>query len=250
MIMKLDIIKETNDYLVINKPAGLIVHPAPGITDKTLVDFLLEKYPEIEKVGDDPLRPGIMHRLDKDVNGLMVIAKTNESFESLKDQFKNRKIEKEYTTLVFGNIPKESGIIDFVIKRSSSGHRMAAIPTVKREESNNPRERGNIVAREKAKIAITTFKIVKEFINYTLLKVQIKTGRTHQIRVHMFAYGHPILGDKLYNTKKTKLKNEKLKMERIFLVADKLSFIDLEGEKQEFSIELPTDLQEILEKVK
>lgn len=255
--MEIKIIKETPDYLIINKPAGLIVHGGNGINEPTLVDYLLKKYPNLKKVGEDPQRPAIVHRLDKEASGLMIIPKNNSAFEHFKEQFKSRKIEKEYTALAFGKIIKDSDTIDFPIKRSSQGHKMASIPKSNKnikeninEENISNRSKGNIKALEGSRMAITEFSIIKRLINFTLLKIKIKTGRTHQIRVHFSAYGHPLLGDNLYGNKKSKLKNSKLKMERIFLMASKLGFFDQQKKWQEFNIDLDTDLKEILSKVK
>lgn len=230
---------ENDEFIVVNKPAGLLVHGSDHIKEETLVDQLLVEYPALSKVGEDPARPGIMHRLDRLASGLLVVAKTEDSFANLKNQFKKRTIEKYYTTLVFGNIERDSVEIDFPLIRSTKGNKMAAIPAtvhgVKNEEGRN---------------ASTRFEVVKRFINFTLLKVKIKTGRTHQIRAHMAAYGNPIVGDEVYSTKKTKAKNKKINLGRIFLVADKLSFVDLKGEKQTFEIELPEELKELLKVVK
>ncbi|PKM91622.1 hypothetical protein CVU82_00195 [Candidatus Falkowbacteria bacterium HGW-Falkowbacteria-1] len=308
--MEIKIISDQKDYLVINKPAGMISHGGNGIKEKTLSDWLVEKYPEIKKVGEDPNRPGIVHRLDKEASGLMLIPKNNEAFEYFKKQFKERKIKKEYTALVCGQILRDEGIIDFPIKRSSQGFKMAAIPSPKNEEENEllnkrkgeyenysqekeeaPAETnnndnneeeveeitdnatdeesssndatankdkktltnrgwGNLKALEKSRQAITEFKIIKKLINFTLIKAKIKTGRTHQIRVHFFAYGHPLLGDNLYKNKKSKVQNKKLNPGRIFLIADTLGFKDLNGDWQEFKIEMDEDLKEILSKVK
>jgi 23S rRNA pseudouridine1911/1915/1917 synthase len=242
--VKLDIkiIAKNDDYLVVNKPAGLTMHGGGSVKEKTLADFLVEKYPGIKKVGEEKNRPGIVHRLDKEASGLVAIARSQRFFLNLKDQFKRRKTEKEYTVLVYGRVDKEGDIILFPIKRAQGGFKMAAMPVTDREKENSEK----LGVRE----AITEFKIAKRFINFTLLKVKIKTGRTHQIRVHMFAYGHPVVGDGLYNTKKTREQNKKLKLGRIFLVADKLSFYDKDGEKQTFKINLPKELKEFLERVK
>lgn len=231
------IVSENDDYLVINKPAGLMVHPAEGTNEKTLVDWLVKKYPTIIKVGEDPSRPGIVHRLDKEVSGLMVIAKKQDFFDLIKKQFQERTIKKTYIALVYGQIEKENDEINFPVERSSDGYKMAALPATVKGETN-----------EKGKRAITEFFIKERFINYTLLDVDIKTGRTHQIRVHMTAYGHPLVGDDLYSTKTTREKNKKISLGRIFLVSKRLSFIDQAGQKQEFTIELPKELQEFLEK--
>lgn len=247
-----DIIFEDDDYLVINKPAGLAVHGGGNIKEETLADLLIARYPKIVKVGDDEARPGIVHRLDKEVSGLMVIAKNNDSFDNLKEQFKKRDINKQYLALVYGKLANDEGEINFPIKRSSEGYKMAAMPlnAVDLLTRRNPKSRdtGNISGVFKAKEAITLFKVKTRFVNYTLLEVKIKTGRTHQIRVHFFALGYPLVGDNLYCTKKTKLKNEKLKLGRVFLMASQLSFTDLQGEKRKFSLTLAPELKAFLPK--
>ncbi len=236
---------ENKNYLVINKPSGLLVHGAPHIKEPTLVDQLLKKYPDLARVGEDPDRPGIVHRLDKEVSGLMVIPKTQDAFDNLKKQFQARTVNKKYTALVYGKIEKDEDEINFPITRSSKGFKMAAKPfTAKGEVSKDGKQ------------AITEFEVKKRFINYTLLKIKIKTGRTHQIRVHLLAYAHPIVGDNLYSTKKTREKNtclrrqEKINLGRIFLVADELSFVDMKGEKQEFKVGLPEELKSFLKQIK
>lgn len=244
------IIFEDKNYLVINKPAGLAVHGGGNIKEPTLSDWLIAHYPSIIKVGDDTTRPGIVHRLDKDVSGLMVVAKTRAAFAHLKEQFKGREINKEYIALVYGRLTPDEGEINFPIKRSRAGYKMAALPLNAAEllSRRHPRERdqGNITGVFKAREASTSFKTLKKFVNYTLVRIKIKTGRTHQIRVHFFAYGHPLVGDNLYFTKKTKDKNKKINLGRIFLVADRLSFHDLKGEKQSFTIDLPAELTSFL----
>ncbi len=238
---KIKIVAESDDYIVINKPANLSVHGAESIKEQTLVDFLIQKYPEIKKVGEDSFRPGIVHRLDKDVSGLMVIAKSNKMFNSLKEQFKTKKIHKKYIALVFGVINKEKDTIDFSIKRSTKGYKMASVPKVNAHLYKNARE------------AITHLKVLKSFINFTLLELKIETGRTHQIRTHLYAYGHPVVGDKLYHTKRTKEKNIKFKnnlKNRIFLFSSELAFKDLNKEKQVFHIDMPEELEDFLEIIK
>lgn len=234
---KLDIIAETDDYLVINKPCGLVVHPvkpplAPpykrGESDgHTLADILIAKYPKIKKVGEDAARPGIVHRLDKDVSGVMVIAKMQEMFMHLKKQFQERTIKKEYIALVYGKIEKPNGIINFPIARSEKdGVKMAARPL-------------NQGGRE----AITEFTVLKHLPKWTLLSVQIKTGRMHQIRVHLNAYGHPIVGDNIYKPKK--LKPTDKFGNRLFLHAWHLEFTDLAGEWKKFEAPLPREFTQI-----
>jgi len=249
-----EIIFENEDYLVINKPAGIAVHGGGNIKDKTIADFLIERYPDIENVGDDPIRPGIVHRLDKEVSGLMVIAKNNETFSLLKNQFKDRDVNKEYVALVHGKMTTDFGSINFPIKRSSEGFKMAAMPLNTSEllsrRQPKDRDQGNLDGMFKAREAITEYNVLKHFVNYTLLQVKIKTGRTHQIRVHFFALGHPLVGDGLYFNKKSKAQNKKVNLGRIFLAANKLSFKDKTGETQSFSIEMPIALTDFLKNIK
>jgi 23S rRNA pseudouridine1911/1915/1917 synthase len=231
-----EIVFSNKEFIVVNKPAGLIVHGAPHIKAPTLADWLVKKYPGLKKVGEDKTRPGIMHRLDKDVSGLLVIARTNEAFANLKKQFQKREVEKIYTALVYGEVSKEEDKINFSLKRASGGFRQAAVPLGYDFKENF------LELRE----AFTEFKVLKRLPNETLLEVKIKSGRKHQIRVHFFAYGHPLVGDNLYSTKKTRAQNRKINLGRIFLVASKLSFTDLAGKKQSFSVDLPKDLADFL----
>jgi 23S rRNA pseudouridine1911/1915/1917 synthase len=246
------IISETEDYLVINKPAGLAVHAGGNLKEPTLTDWLIEYYPDIKTVGDDPIRPGLVHRLDKEVSGLMVIAKNQKSFLDLKQQFKDRTIHKEYLALAHGQISADTSVINFPITRSQSGHKMAALPIGSNElllrQSPRPRDQGNIDSWFKAREAETEFVVLQRFVNFTLIRVRIKTGRTHQIRVHLFAYGHPLAGDPLYFTKKLIGKNKKLNLNRVWLVADHLAFKDLKGETQDFTIPTPEELLSALPK--
>jgi len=247
-----EIIVETADYLVINKPAGLAVHGGGNLKENTLADWLMERYPKIKTVGDDPARPGLVHRLDKDVSGLMVIAKNQESFENLKNQFKDREVNKEYIALTHGRIAKDEGIIDFPITRSQAGYKMAALPAGTEDlltrRTPQGRDQGNISGWFKSRAALTEFSVLQRFVNYTLLSVKILTGRTHQIRVHFFAYGFPLVGDDLYQTRKTKAKNQKLKLGRVFLMANHLNFRDRQGKEQDFRAELPEALKNFLPK--
>lgn len=230
---EIPIIKETSDYFVINKPAGVLMHGTENDSRLTLVDWLLKKHPKISKIGEDPARPGIVHRLDKDVSGLVVIAKTQKFFDEIKKQFQERTVQKHYTALAYGeNFPNE-GEIRFKMERSSKGYKMAAKPL-----------------NQEGKLAITEFSVIKCFYNYTLLSLKIKTGRTHQIRASLAAYNHSLVGDDLYGTLKDKIHNKKFKLGRVFLVATDLSFIDLSGERQSFSVDLPKELQKVLDSLK
>ncbi|MCX6795573.1 MAG: RNA pseudouridine synthase [Candidatus Falkowbacteria bacterium] len=248
------LIEEDKDWLVIEKPAGLTVHAGAGIKEKTLIDFLLEDYPEIASAGDDPKRPGIVQRLDKEVSGLMVVARTTEGFEYLKKQFKERRVKKEYTALAFGVIDVDHEILDFPIKRSSKGYKMAALPRISEKKMANRkptnREVGLREALDGARDAWTEFTVLKRFTGSTLVKVRIKTGRTHQIRVHFYAFNHPLIGDKLYANKKSKAKNQKISLNRVFLFADHLIFKGLDGEKHEFFLPMPDELTQFIQTLK
>lgn len=228
---EIKIIFEDGDFLVIDKPAGLEVASEIKKDEPTLVDWLLEKYPDIAKVGPDPARPGIVHRLDKNASGLLAVAKTEASFELLARQFKERTIKKEYMVLVHGEVTKDEGTINFPIARANSG-RFAALP----------------LGSSEGRAAITEYEVAGRFKNFTLLKARIKTGRTHQVRVHFFALGYPVVGDKLYKQRKIKIK-EKIILDRLFLHASELSFLGMKGELFEFQSDLPEELRNFLSKL-
>jgi len=212
--------------LVIDKPAGLVVHPINPEQDDTLVNGLIARYPEIKKVGDDALRPGIVHRLDKDTSGLMVVAKNNSAFECLKKQFQQRKVEKKYLALVMGKVKDKKGIITKAISLSKKDHR-----------------KRSALLDDKAKKAWTEYQVLKSFKDYTLLEVKPKTGRTHQIRVHLASIGHPIAGDKQYKFKRQPWPEN---LNRQFLHATYLKFQLPDGKMMEFKSELPKDLEEVI----
>jgi len=228
-----EIIAQTKDYLVINKPVGLLMHGAPDLSETNLADLLVKKYPSMAKVGEDPYRPGIVHRIDKDVSGLILVAKTQAFFEAAKQQFIDRGIKKSYTALAHGKISAEVGLIDFPIERAAAGYKMAA----------RPKGAGG-------RRAISEFTVLRRFNHFTLVKVMIKTGRTHQIRAHFSAYGHPLVGDNLYGNKTAKDVNKKLATARVYLVADELSFTDLKGEIKYFKIDLPEAFNKIMLEIK
>lgn len=226
------ILFEDENYLVVNKPAGLVVHGGPGIAERTLADWAAHHAPEISEVGDQPkMRPGIVHRLDRDVSGIMVIAKTQAAFVDLKKQFQNHSIIKEYVALVHGRLTDAKGRINFAIARK-------------------PDKSGLMVARIKStegKVAETLFTVERHLKNMTLVRVQTLTGRTHQIRVHFKAIGHPLVGDPLY--KKRKLQKEKIAAPRLFLHAEVLGFTDLNGQIRRYTASLPEELQRWLGKM-
>lgn len=252
--INIEIITEDPDYLVINKPSGLLTHPTLANEPMSVASILAKKYPEIKKVGEDPLlispllserkkslapnRPGIIHRLDKEASGLLVVTRTQKMFEHLKQQFKNREIEKEYLVLVHGKVNKDWDEINFPIKRTKNSGRIAAIPKIKRG-----------IITEEGREALTEFTVEKRLVNFTLLRVKIHTGRTHQIRAHLLAYNHPVVGDPIYYQKKQKRKWDE-KCGRLFLHCCKLGFVDLENNKKKFEIILPNELNNFLKEIK
>jgi 23S rRNA pseudouridine1911/1915/1917 synthase len=232
------IVAKTDDYIVVEKPTGLLTHPTMADEKNSLSGWLVKKYPEIKKVGDDPeLRPGIVHRLDKEASGLLVVARTQKMFDHLKEQFKNRTIEKEYYALVHDQVARDWEILNFPIARSETSDRMAARPI-----------RADEIIEEGEKDAKTEFMVEKRFVNFTLLRVTLHTGRMHQIRVHFLAYNHPLVGDPLYIQKKRKRAWDD-KLGRLFLHSTKLSFTDLNGEKQNFESPMPPELNKFLEQL-
>lgn len=221
------IIHTEPDFIVLAKPAGLAVHGGAGVRGKTLVDWLIARYPEIKTVGDDPkTRPGIVHRLDKDTSGVMVVARNQEAFEALKRLFKNRLIEKTYLALVVGAPKKRSGSIDAPIGRS------VARPTTR---SAGPRARG-------ARAAVTEYRTLERLGAYSLLAVKPKTGRMHQIRVHLASLGTPVAGDNTYGGARAALPG----LTRQFLHAWRLDFSYPPGRHWQFETALPEDLDRIL----
>lgn len=224
----LQIIHETEDWMVINKPENILVHPTEGNDEPTLVDSLIAHYPPIAKVGGEPLRPGIIHRLDRDVSGLMLVAKTERAFEALKEQFQQREIKKQYLALVHGEVPQDTGDIRFKIARSTTKGRMAARP----EEA------------AEGKVAWTYYTVLERVPGATLLRVEIFSGRTHQIRAHLFALGYPVLGDKLYVKKNTDRRKE---APRLMLQSVALAFRDpMTGQEQSFTLDPLPEFEKLL----
>jgi len=225
------IIFQNEDFIVVDKPAGLAVHEGVKTEEKTLTEILAEKFPEIRSVGDDPnARPGIVHRLDKDTSGVMVVARNQSAFDYLKKQFKDKKIEKKYAALVYGKLKNKNGKIEGEMGRSRRDFRRQALV------------RGKITVR-KERYSLTFYKVLKERGKYSLLEVNPKTGRMHQIRVHLHSIGHPIVGDRKYTFKKYRHENSN---QRMFLHAWKLSFIGEEGRKYSFESPVPQFFQRIL----
>ena len=216
------IIYEDDDILVVDKPAGLAVHPAPGHPSHTLANAILSRLPQLDT--GDWQRPGIVHRLDKDTSGLIIIAKNIHAHQVLMEQFKKRQVSKVYLTLVYGHLTPEEGIIEAPIGRDRSH-----------------RERMTITDREHGREARTSYHVLKYLNKYSLLEIRPETGRTHQIRVHLAAIGYPVVGDKVYGMKSPLI-------DRQFLHAHRIRFkLPSNGKEVEFQSELPSDLQQALD---
>lgn len=226
--IQLSVIAETPDYLVLNKPAGMVVHQAEQHPEPdTLANGLLAHYPELAVVGEDPLRPGIIHRLDQPVSGVLVVARTQAMFLHLKSQWQQHLVKKQYLALVHGKMSRTDGEINFSIARSSQQFtKMAARPDAS------------------GKAAVTRYTVLKQYQRYALLEVEILTGRTHQIRVHLSAIDHPVVGEQVYLPKNFK---SRLQPGRLFLHAASLSFGLSDGTLVGYSAALPDDLQAILD---
>jgi len=216
----LDIVFEDEYFLVVNKPAGLVVHPAPGHYDDTLVNALKSRYENLPSLGGQE-RAGIVHRLDMDTSGLILIAKNEEAIVYLSQIFQQRQIEKHYTALVKGRPANQCGRIEAPIGR-------------------HPKNRQKMAVNARGREAITEYTVKEYFKNHALLDIKLLTGRTHQIRVHLEAIGHPVYGDLLYG------QGEK-NLNRQFLHANYLSFIHPKSKKlMQFCSSLPKDLSDIL----
>ena len=219
----LDIVYEDDDVIVINKPQGMVVHPAPGHDEHTLVNALLYHCPLSTINGT--FRPGIVHRIDKDTSGLLMVAKNDKAHRSLAKQLKDKTNIREYVALVHGRIAEDEGTINAPIGRSLKDRKKQAVV----KDGRN---------------AVTHFEVLKRYRDYTLVKCILETGRTHQIRVHMKYIGHPLVGDPLYGPKKT------IKGNGQFLHAGKLGFVlPTTGKLLIFEAPLPKIFQECLEKL-
>lgn len=228
MKSSIEIIYEDNDFAALLKPAGIVVHSDRYHKTETLVNELVKKFPSIKKVGDDPNRPGIVHRLDKDTSGILIVAKNQESFQYFKKIFQERNIKKQYVALVVGNVKQDSGIVDLPIGR---GYKE---PT---KRVSRGRMRGFV--RE----AITEFRVKDRFGSYTLLELTPLTGRTHQIRSHLAAIGHPVVCDGIYAGKRFVCP---FGLKRQFLHAFSLDFTAPSGSRLRLEAELPDDLKKTL----
>lgn len=235
--MEIKVLYEDNDVIAVNKPAGVLVH---GVYDRsgpkhegtTLADWIIQKYPEIHGVGEPNVggaeRAGIVHRLDKETSGVMVIAKTQAAFTSLKEQFQERSIQKEYLALVWGRVKNSEGVIDKPISIKDGSVKRTVF------KGKMPRE---AVTKYRAE----TYYMYENDIPMTLLRVIPKTGRTHQIRVHLNAIGHPVVGDKLYGKKEIPER-----LSRHFLHAASLIFTLPGGKKIAVDAPLSKELDDFL----
>lgn len=227
------ILFENENYVVINKPSGTMVHDDGRGDDNTVVSWIVKNYPEIENVGEDMTfkdgtvikRPGIVHRLDTETSGVLVIAKNQESFLNLKGQFQDRRVEKTYHAFVYGVMKEDSGLINRPIGKSRSDFRKYSA------------QRG---ARGVLREAETNWSVISRGDNFTFLEVYPKTGRTHQIRVHFKAIHHPVVSDRLYAPKGDKI----LGFDRVALHARSIKFTDLDGKSIEVEAPYPSDFQE------
>lgn len=236
--MDIEIVYEDRDILAINKPSGLVVHSDGRTKEKTLVDWFVYKYPESKGVGESLIgkdgkeidRSGVVHRLDRETSGILLLAKTQTGFDNLKSQFQTRNIEKEYHTFVYGRVKLDKGIINRPIGRSGKDFRKK---TAQRGSRGQTRE------------AITEYETILRSNNYSFLYVFPKTGRTHQIRVHFKAINYPLVADKLYAGKQ----ENALGFERLALHAYSITFADLRGEKMSAVAPYPEDFELALEKL-
>ena len=233
----LDVVYEDDELIVVNKPAGIVVHPAAGVTSGTLANALAFHFQQLS-TSAGMVRPGIVHRLDKGTSGLMVVAKTESAHEDLADQFRDREVFKSYVALVHGQVEKRTGLIDQPIARDRGNRtRMAVV-------------RGG-------RPAISIYRVRKRFARFTLLNVELKTGRTHQIRVHLAWLKHPVVGDEAYGSGRDKtvpdhkLRSEIANLGHQFLHAEQLGFRHPRTKEDlRFTSPLPSELQAVLDGIK
>ena len=223
--LPLEIVYQDEDVAVVNKPQGMVVHPSAGHTSGTLVNALMYHIKDLSGI-NGVLRPGIVHRIDKDTSGLLMIAKNDQAHLALADELKDKKSLRKYWAIVHGNLPNDRGVIEAPIGRSEKDRKKQAVTA-------------------KGKPALTRFQALERFGDYTLVELQLETGRTHQIRVHMAYIGHPVAGDEVYGPRKT------LKGHGQFLHARTLGFTHPQtGEVLEFTAEAPAIFLETLEKLR
>jgi 23S rRNA pseudouridine1911/1915/1917 synthase len=225
------VIFENPHILVLDKPADIQTHPSATESHNTVANWLVAHFPAIASIGEDSFRPGIVHRLDKNTSGLLVVAKTQEAFKALKVLFAQRLITKTYLALVYGHLHPAKGVIDKPIARSQSLRKQAIA------DNQHP-------TRGTARKALTEYRVLQSLDSYDLVEAKPKTGRMHQIRVHLASLGHPVVGDTLYTPRNIK-RSVTQEFSRHFLHAHQLSF-RLFGNSYEFSSALPADFQTLL----
>jgi 23S rRNA pseudouridine1911/1915/1917 synthase len=233
----IEIVFEDDDLIVVNKPAGMVVHPAAGNSSGTLANALAFHFQQLSKRGGEA-RPGIVHRLDKGTSGLLVVAKTESAHENLSDQFRAREVFKSYAALVHGQLEKRNGQIDQPIAR-------------------DPRNRTRMAVVRGGREALSLFRIREVFDRFTLLDVELKTGRTHQIRVHLAWLKHPVVGDEVYGGGRDKTVSDArirggiAKLHRQFLHSGQLGFLHPRTRAQlKFTAPLPVELQNLLDMIR
>lgn len=231
-IPEMKIIYEDENVIVIDKPIGVVAQRAETSEAPAVTDFLEDHHPEMKRVGEEEQRSGIVHRLDKDTSGIMIAAKTQEAFAFLKEKFQKREVRKHYTAMVYGRIEPAQGEIDLPIGRNPK--------TPCRQTAVREPEASGI----KCRAAHTLYRTLKSSKRFTLLEVEIKTGRMHQIRVHMKAIGHPVVGDQKYAP--ASLLKTTPGLQRQFLHASELKIELPDGKKKVFRSELPQDLRSFL----
>lgn len=221
----LEIIFQDDDVAIVNKPQGMVVHPSAGHTHGTLVNALMFHVNDLSSI-NGVIRPGIVHRIDKDTSGLLMIAKNDSAHNALASELKDKKSLRKYLAIVHGNLPNDRGVIEAPVSRSEKDRKKQAVTA-------------------KGKDAVTRFQVLERFGDYTLVELTLETGRTHQIRVHMAYIGHPVAGDPLYGPRKT------LKGKGQFLHAETLGFTHpITGELMTFSAPLPDIFQSTLDKLR
>ena len=252
--MKISVLHEDKNYIIINKPAGLVVHSDGKTKEPALTDWIIENYPKMKNVGEpmrtpageEISRPGIVHRLDRDTSGVLVIAKTAAAFEDLKKKFQDREVSKKYHAFVYGVVKEDDGVIDRPIGRSNKDFRMWSAQRGARGELREAVTHFKVLARmsDLSEMSDTGAEDAEKSdkIGATFLEVEPKTGRTHQIRVHFKAINHPVVCDPLYAPKQPSL----LGFERLALHSYSIKFVGLDGKPVEAKAPYPTDFKKAI----
>ena len=229
----LDIVWKSDDFLVINKPAGLPTHPNDYKDRHSLANALIAHFPIAQGVGDDALRPGIVHRLDTDTSGLLLVALTESTFRQLRKLFDERKVKKKYLALVLGEV-RTKGRVDTPVAHHPKNPRKMIVA------------KPGVTVRSQVREAVTEYEPLEKFKGYTLLVVQTKSGRMHQVRVHLSSIGHPLAGDRIYQTPKDR-QTDRSELKRHFLHASEIAFpLPSSNRVKTFTVSLPSELEALL----